>query len=119
MRVATTAGHVWTVSGVRNDARHVLTIQSDIQWCTGYGHNDTGNFPAANGRFQELVSAVLQERNLINEVGKEVILDVGDRPSIVIFPSKIRVGNGVQFSCASAAVVGIIRVGISVAHLVG
>src|SRR5208282_2978858 len=78
-----------------------------------------GNFPAANGRFQELVSAVLQERNLIDEVGKEVILDVGDRPSIVIFPSKIRVGNGVQISCASAAVVGIIRVGISVAHLVG
>src|SRR4029077_10917657 len=51
VRIAPRAGYIWTVKSVRNDARHVLTVQSESHWSSGNNADDARDFPSAEGGF--------------------------------------------------------------------
>src|SRR5271157_2382757 len=118
MWVAARAGYVGSHRCVRNNACRALTVVSDIQRSSRYDADDARDFPTAHKRLQHLVLAILQERDLVDEVGEENLPPVKAGPSVIVLPTQVGIGNIVEVSSASPAVERVVGVGIGVPKLI-
>src|SRR5215472_13573031 len=86
-----------------NQVSDVGVVKADVDWRTSFRYHDSGDFPATEHRLGQFVVTVPEKRNVVDEVGKEILPDVVRRIPKVILPASVRIRNHSQVTAAIAA----------------
>ena len=118
MRIVTRTRLVGPVLAVWNDAGGAVSVEPQVDGRTRLYADDAGDFPPADYSLRKLVVAMAQDRQVIDEVRDECVVNVVVRRAEIILPACVRVTYVTQVAGGVAVAAGVVGVSVGVDHLV-
>src|ERR1700722_3038430 len=103
LRIRDRPVYLWPVPGVGNNAGSVVSAYPQIQRSARFHSDNPGQRPSTQSRSHKAVAAVLQERDIVDEINESDLSTIKLRRAVVVAPSHVRVRRVIEVATTAVA----------------
>src|SRR5271169_1986693 len=101
-RISNRAGYIWPGTGIADHAGSGCATDSKIQGRARFHGDDAREGPSTQRCFQRLAVAVVEERNIVDEVGEQAVGAIVETGAAVVAPSQVWIRHVIEIAAAAA-----------------